>query len=124
MSDKGLKNALRITLNVLVNSVIILLLMQAFTFSFNFGYKVFADSCANANDTNKVSIQIPKESSSKEIVDILDEAGVIDDKNVMLIKMKISKYHGKLMPGTYMVSPSMTYEEILKTLSNVQETKS
>lgn len=117
MTDKGMKKALRLVLQVLINIVIILLLIQVFMYAYNFAYKVFTDTCMNPINKAEVEFVIPPDSSTMEIVDSLVEAELVEDKYVMLAKVYLSSYHGKIMPGTYILSPSMTQDEIMKIIT-------
>ena len=117
MTDKNMKNALRMVLQLLINIVILLLLLQVFTWAYNFSYKVFTDNALNPNSTKEVEFVIQPDSSTIEIVDDLVEQGVVADKYVMIAKIYLSSYHGKMMPGIYVLSPSMSEDEILKEIS-------
>lgn len=117
MTDKSMKNALRMVLQLLINVVILLLLLQVFTVAYNFSYKVFTDSAMNPTSKKEVEFVIQPDSSTLEIVDSLVESGLVPDKYVMLAKIYLSSYHGKMMPGTYVLSPSMTQDEILKAIT-------
>lgn len=64
---------------------------------------------------------IEPDSSTTEIVDALIEQGLVQDRYVMLAKVYLSSYHGKMMPGTYTLSPSMTQDDILKTITGNKE---
>ena len=107
MTDKGMKKALRIVLQVLINVVIVLFLLQVFMLAYNFAYKVFTDTSVNPTSDKNVTFVIEPDSSTMEIVDGLIDSGLIEDKYVMLAKIYLSSYHGKMMPGTYILSPSM-----------------
>lgn len=117
MTDKTMKNALRMVLQLLINAIIVLLLIQVFTFAYNFFYKVFTDKSVNPASQTEIAFVVEPDSSTTEIVDNLVDAGLVSDKYVMLAKVYLSSYHGKMMPGTYMLSPSMTQEEIMKTIT-------
>lgn len=116
-TDKNMKKALRLVLQVLINAIIILLLIQIFTLAYNFSYKVFTDSCMNPNNTQEVAFVIQPDSSTTEIVDDLIAEGLVQDRYVMLAKIYLSSYHGKMKPGTYTLSPSMTQDAILKAIT-------
>lgn len=121
MTDKNMKNALRMVLQLLINIVIVLLLLQVFTWAYNFSYKVFTDSALNPNSTREVEFVIQPDSSTVEIVDGLVEQGLVADRYVMIAKVYLSSYHGRMMPGTYVLSPAMTEDEILKVISRAGE---
>ena len=65
MTDKNMKNALRMVLQLLINIVILLLLLQVFTWAYNFSYKVFTDNALNPNSTKEVEFVIQPDSSPK-----------------------------------------------------------
>lgn len=121
MTDKGMKKALRIVLQVLINVVIVLFLLQVFMLAYNFAYKVFTDTSVNPTSDKNVTFVIEPDSSTMEIVDGLIDSGLIEDKYVMLAKIYLSSYHGKMMPGTYILSPSMTQDEIMRELTDASQ---
>ena len=121
MSDKGMKKALRLTGSVLVNAIIVLLIVKAFMASYHFSYNVFSDQCYNAAATTAHAVTIPPESSSMEIVTLLEDEGIVENKYEMLMKLRLSKYYGKLLPGTYALSPSMNGDQIMRVLSGNDE---
>ncbi len=108
--------SLKFAFSLLINSVIVLLLIQVFILSYQFGYKLFGNTSYNASDKSEISVVILPDSSSLEIVETLEDSGVIDNRWVMLCRIKLGKYSSELMPGTYILSPSMTTDEIIDTL--------
>lgn len=124
MMDKIIKNGIRIVFYILIDVVIVLLVIQAFIAAYNFSYKVFTDQPGSYLESPQVQVVIPPDSSTAEIVDILIDSDVVEDKYVMLAKIYISSYHGKLMPGTYVLSKTMTQSEILKILTHTEDEES
>ncbi len=114
--EKTLKTALHYSLGLLVNIIILYLFIRVFSFAFNFSYDVFADSAKNPASMDYVVVEIPPDSSSKEIAEIIYDAGVIEDKYVMLAKIKVGGYGNKIKAGPYGLSSSMTYDEILNII--------
>ncbi len=110
---KGLK----FVFGLLVNLIIVILIIQGFTFSFEFGNAIFADLPKNGADTSKVTVTILADSSSKEVIDQIYDSGVIDDKYVFMVRTYVEKYYKQMMPGTYELSPSMSTTEILQTIT-------
>ena len=123
MTDKNMKNALRIVFRVLINIVIILLLIQVFTLAYNFAYKVFTDSCMDPRDNKEIEFVIKPDTSTVEIVDGLVTDGLAEGKYVMLAIIYASGYYGKMKPGTYILTRSMTQDEILKSITGTVEEK-
>lgn len=121
MNDKTMKNVIRLVFRTLINVVIVLLIIQAFMLSYNFFYKVFTDTSVNPSDSTEIQFVIPPDSSTTEIVNSLVEDGLVEDKYVMLAKVYLSSYHGKMLPGTYTLSKSMTQTEILKIITGTYD---
>lgn len=123
MNDKAMKNVIWSVFHVLADIVLVFLVIQAFMLSYNFFYKVFTDTSVNASDYNEEQFVIPPDSSTIEIIDLLVDDGYVEDKYVMLAKVYLSKYHGKMLPGTYVLRKSMTQSEILKTITGREITE-
>lgn len=121
MADKTIKSVIRMVFYMLVDVAIVLLVIQAFMFSYNFFYRVFTESCVNSSDLSEQQFVIPPDSSTMEIVEALVDEGFVADKYVMLAKVYLSSYHGKMLPGTYILSRSMTQTEILKVITGTQD---
>lgn len=121
MNDKTMKNVIRIVFRTLINVVIVLLVIQTFMASYNFFYKVFTDTSVDSSDFTEIQFVIPPDSSTTEIVDLLVEDGLVEDKYVMLAKVYLSSYYGKMLPGTYVLSKSMTQTEILEIITGTDE---
>jgi len=121
MGDKVIRSGIRIVFHILIDVVIVLAIIQIFITSYNFFYSVFTDRPASYTESTQVQVIIPPDSTTVEIVDILEENGLVEDKYVMLAKIYISSYHGKMMPGTYVLSKSMTQSEILDVLTHTEK---
>ena len=121
MGDKVIRSGIRIVFHILIDVVIVLAIIQIFITAYNFFYSVFTDRPASYTESTQVQVIIPPDSTTVEIVDILEENGLVEDKYVMLAKIYISSYHGKMMPGTYVLSKSMTQSEILDVLTHTEK---
>ncbi len=123
VSDKKITtgSTIRFTFNFLINSIIILLLIQAFVFAYSFGYKLFGDVSYNPGDKTQKEVVILADSSSLDIAETLENQGIVEDKWVTLGRIKLGKYNSKLKPGTYMLSPSMTTDEIINIICGISE---
>ena len=116
-TESRLKTALYYSIELLVDVLIIYVFVRAFSISFAFGYDVFHDSAKNPGDRNYVMVTIEPYSSTGKISDALYEAGVIENKYVMMMRIKVGEYYDKIKPGSYGLSASMTYEEILGVIT-------
>ena len=115
-AEKSIKTLLHYSLGLLVNILILYAFIKVFTISFSFSYEVFADNAKNPGATSVEVVTIQKDSSSSEIAQELYDAGVIDNKYVMIAKLKIGGYGREIKTGTYGLSANMKYSEILNTI--------
>ena len=111
----GLKKSVGFTGGLLVKVI------RVFAFSFDFTYSIFGDVAKDPTAKEYVVIDIPADSSVKEISQALEDGGVIDNKYAFMVKVKIKDYGAKIIPGKYGLSPSMTYQEILDVICNIHE---
>ncbi len=118
---KGIKRILRFMINLLVDVIILFIFVKVFTYAFNFSYDVFADSAKDPSSQEYVVVEIQPDSSASDIADALYDSGVIENKYVMLAKMKIGGYSSQIQANKYGLSPSMTYDEILDILCGISE---
>lgn len=63
-----------------------------------------------------ISVQIPEGSGGSYIIEILDENGLIKNKTIAKIQVRIGGYNS-LQANTYMFSPSMSTTEMLKAIN-------
>ena len=97
------------TARIIVSSILILVIVFC-------GIIVF-EKINFSSDTTPVTITIKENSSSSEIYAVLKENGLAKTKIGFLINLKLSPYSGKLKAGTFTLNKSMSFDEILKTLS-------
>lgn len=111
---------LGICIRTLVNIVFVLLLVEGFTYSYHFSYKVFADLPMVAASSEVKEIAIGEGSSAKDVSVLLETNGVIEDKYIFLVRAYLGKYNNKIIAGTYSLSPSMTPDEICRMICGMQ----
>ena len=116
-TESRLRVALYYAFQLLVDAFIILVFIKGFSMSYNFSHDVFFDSAKNLKNTEYVSVTIDPDSSTKTIATKIFEAGVVKNKYVLMAKIKVNELGGKIKAGTYPLSQSMTYNEILAIIS-------
>lgn len=88
------------------------------------GYEAFSAKPAaeNESESTEVTVVITKNMELKDIADLLNEKGLIDEsEEAFLIQANAYGYADSIVPGPYVLNTSMTVEEILSTLSPVEE---
>ncbi len=78
-------------------------------FGYYFGYKAFSDN-GGYGSGREVTITVTQGESVPEIAADLMKNGLIDDRLVFVFQAYFYSY--KIVPGTYVLNDSMTYEEI------------
>ena len=116
-TESRLKTALYYAIELLVDVLIIYVFVKAFSIAFSFGYDIFHDSAKDPGDRSYVMVDIEPYSSTSKISDTLYEAGVIESKYVMMLRIKVGGYSDKVKAGKYGLSPSMTYEQIMNVIT-------
>lgn len=83
---------------------------------------VFADRYGIGKSDGMVDVIIPKGAGSKEVADILKEAGVIN--NPLSFRLFVRQNHiSGFQQGTYSVNPAQGYEEIIAVLRDPNNNK-
>lgn len=118
------KLALRITggvfrfvLNVLFYIIVVMCIITFSKSAYDFSYQVFGDVTVDEAPGREVKIRIVKGESTKTVARKLEQNKIIKNSTTFYVKTKLSS--ANIMPGTYVVSSSMTYSEILDVLSDV-----
>ena len=70
-----------------------------------------------------MSVAIVEGKSVREIGEILEEKGLIRSASLFYLQEMVSSYHGKLQPGIYELSTSMTPEEMMAIMAASSETE-
>ena len=116
-TESFLKTALFYALALLVDVIIVYLIVRGFSVAYSFSYEVFSDSAKNTGDIKAVVVTIPPDSSTSSVSELLYEKKLIKNKYVMMAKIKLGEYGSNIKPGNYAISPSMTYDEIINTIT-------
>lgn len=114
-TKKQMYGALQLSIGFGINVIILILLVQAFYFAYHFSYDVFSNTSYNVNDNRDIAITIEPGTGSMEVASLLEKEGVVESKYVAFARAKITK--ATVMPGTYVLKPSMTLDEIYGILS-------
>ena len=88
-----------ISFSILVALLIVMGLVKLGNYCYDFGYRVFTESPVDAEPGRDVVLQIGADMSEMEIGELLEEKGLIRDKLLFYVQLKLSAYSGKLNPG-------------------------
>ena len=120
-TESRLKTALFYAVALLVDVLIVYIIVKGFSTAYSLSYEVFSDSSVNKGDISTVVVMIPPDSSTTSVSELLYENKLIKNKYVMMAKIKLGEYGGLIKPGKYVLSPSMTYDEIIRVITHTEE---
>lgn len=108
---------LRLTLNTLFYVLVIYLVVQLSTEAYSFSYQIFGNVAVDEAPGRDREIQIKKGESTMDVSTKLELNRLVKDKNAFYLKAKFKEV--SIMPGTYLLNSSMTYDEILDVITDI-----
>jgi UPF0755 protein len=103
-------------IKVVVLAAVILFVFKTASSAYDFGYRVFADQPVSTAGGRTITVGIAENASVKEIAEMLEEKGLIEDARLFVVQELLSSYHGEIRAGIYDLSTSMTAEEMLAVM--------
>ncbi len=115
----GARTSVKILFAILLVVVVIFLAGRACAL----GYEVTSYKPLTTSDSVlDQEIEITSDMSIEDVGRLLIDKEIINESlNAFLIQEQFSDYHDQFIPGTYTLNPSMTIDEILKTISTDPE---
>lgn len=89
--------------------------------AYDFGYRIFAEEPMSAAPGRDITLVVNNSDSQKEIIQMLEDKGIIRDHMLFTIQKKLSLYKDDIKPGSYELNTSMTTDEIIEKLAGVKE---
>lgn len=112
-----------IGINVIIYIIIALIAVRVVTYAYTFAYDVFSDQAVNEDSDEQVTVEITEDMSTKDVGELLESKGLVKSASVFEYHTKFSQYNGLIQPGTYELSPSMTMDDILDVICNIQDSE-
>lgn len=108
-------------IKVIVIAAVIMFVFRTATAAYDFGYRVFADKPISTSGGRTITVGIAENADIKEIAEMLQEKGLIEDSRLFVIQELLSAYHNEIIPGIYDLNTRMTAEEMLEVMSTPAE---
>ena len=123
MKSKDVVVSVFSTVFKIVVAIVIVMLVYKWSMSaYEYGQRVFNEPPVAVGEGRDVTVTVNQGDTVKEISKLLEEAGLIRDAELFMIQEMLSEYKDKMKPGTYVLSTSMTTEEMMQIMSkNVEE---
>lgn len=116
-ASKIVMRLVSISFTVLIFLMVVYGLYEIGLCSYNYGYRIFAEPPVTAGEGRDRLVQIKNSMSDSDIAKLLEEKGLIRDKWLFILQLKLSGYSGKLLPGRYTLNTSMTADEMMQMMS-------
>lgn len=110
---------LRLLLNIIFYIMAIILIVNVSKAAYQFTYQLYGPVVKDAAPGREIIFQIKKGESSMDIASKLELNRAIVSKYSFFVKVKLQ--NKIIMPGTYIINSSMTYNEILKIITDYSE---
>lgn len=111
---------LTICINIVFYALVVYGIKALALYSYNFAYQVFGDVRVEEPERGMdVKITILSGEDSFSIASKLEDAKIITDRYSFFVKTKCSDYDIKA--GTYILNTSMTYSEVLDTITDASK---
>lgn len=92
------------------------------TYAFDFGRQIYSEEGMTAAPGKDVAVVISEGESTKEIAQMLEQFGLIRNSFVFLVQERLSKYHGQIQPGNYVLNTSQSGNDMIAILSGQTKT--
>ncbi len=86
-------------------------------YAYHFGHSVYADTAVSDPPGMDVAVVIPEGSSVAQVAALLEAKGLIQDDKVFIVQERLSKYHGQMKAGNYVLNTSERASQMLALLS-------
>lgn len=108
-------------IKVAVLAFVVSFVLRASKEAYDFGFRVFADQPMSIIGGRTITVGIAEDADIKDIAEMLEEKGLIDDAKLFVVQELLSAYHGEIIPGIYDLSSNMTAMEMLEIMSTPAE---
>ncbi len=100
-----------------ITILILYALVHLGIYTYHFGYQIYSDKGIEAAPGKDMAIIIYEDQSVEEIAKMLERFGLIQDAKVFLVQERLSRYHGEIQPGNYVLNTSMSGNNMITILT-------
>ena len=92
-------------------------IIKAAVAAYDYGYRIFTEAPVSLGEGRVISVSVEEPVSVRDVGQMLQERGLIRDANLFVIQELLSEDHGKIQPGIYDLSTSMTAQEMMAVMA-------
>lgn len=106
---------------VAIAAVVIIVVFKLAVGAYDFGFQVFADIPVDEGDGRTVSVTIADGMEAKDVGELLETKGLIENASVFYVQEMLSEYKDSICAGTYELNTAMSAEEMLEVICETAE---
>ena len=91
------------------------------TYAFDFGRQIYSEEGMTAAPGKDVAVVVSEGKSVKEVAQMLERFGLIRNAYVFMVQERLSRYHGQIQPGNYVLNTSQSGNTMIAILSGHTE---
>lgn len=85
--------------------------------AYEFGHQIYDGSGVEEAPGTDMAVVIQEGQSVQEIARLLERYGLIRDEKVFLVQERLSRYHGQIQPGNYILNTSQDGNTMIAILT-------
>ena len=116
-TKKAALTVLSITLKIVIFAVIVLGVYRLGTMAFHYGHSIFKEEAVDPMPGRTIEVTVGSGASTKEIAQLLENKGLVEDWKLFYIQVKVSKYSKTMAAGDYTLSTAMKPREMMAVMS-------
>lgn len=120
-ASKIVMRIVSISFSVLVFIVVVYGLYQVGLHAYSYGYRIFTEPAVSSGNGRDRLVQVRNSMDASDIAELLENKGLIRDKWLFVLQLKLLEYDDRLVPGHYTLNTSMTAREMMEVMSGAQE---
>jgi UPF0755 protein len=106
----------RMLMNIFFYILVVIVIINVSKYAYTFTYQLYGPDTVDEAPGREIIFQINKGESKMDIATKLELNHAIKNKYSFYLKTKLQEY--VIMPGTYVINSSMTYNEILAVITD------
>ena len=106
----------RMLLNIFFYILVVILIINVSKYAYTFTYQLYGPDTVDEAPGREIVFQIKKGESKMDIATKLELNHAIKNKYSFYLKTKLQEY--VMIPGTYIINSSMTYDDILDVITD------
>jgi UPF0755 protein len=106
----------RMLMNIFFYILAVIVIINVSKYAYTFTYQLYGPDTVDEAPGREIIFQINKGESKMDIAAKLEINHAIKNKYSFYLKTKLQEY--VIMPGTYVINSSMTYDEILSVVTD------